>query len=506
MSIFKAPKDTSQQMSNSLPDGRAWGNKNNQDSNTRKLINSLAPAHNKNQQTVEILSEEAYIRNTVDLLTDWEESVGLPDECLGIADSIEQRRSDVIIRLRKKPFVTLSEFQELVDDIFPDEGIILIPGEDYLEDFEYTFEFQFGGIIGSKFLLFVIIPEESTVDRVKVLCLLRKILRSNAVPVIYIEASTTCYMPLISNLNVVIGITPIIFKRGSIATYFVDGLLVVADPDAPRFEDEGLLLEGSNTNTLTYSGDQYNAVWNPGIGGFWNSARSFDIPSPSGNYPHVTKHINLTGTQVLFARVSGSYAVGNRTPSIYIYVPSGQGISDFGFIAGYNDAGFTNVDAGSTDTKTEFDQWVRVESPAIVTLLGASVDFNITADGSASPLGFVFYTSFGQEEALAFASSYMPSTDAFVSRASTATYYDSSGVLQIAAINTERIAYNPNNLAAQSTQLFEDASTNLLIASDSFNFSQWAKLNATISTNVTTAPDSSNAADKLVENTGLSVH
>jgi len=57
-------------------------------------------------------------------------------------------------------------------------------------------------------------------------------------------------------------------------------------------------------------------------------------------------------------------------------------------------------------------------------------------------------------------SSYYPSTETFTSRASVGTYFDSTGVLQSAAMNLGRMNYAPDNLSAPAKLLLEAAATN----------------------------------------------
>jgi hypothetical protein len=126
--IFTAPLSTSQQMADSLPEGKAWGSKNIDGSNTRKLINSLAVAHNRAQQQIELLAGEFNINNTVELLSDWETSVGEPDSCFdGVLGTLAQRRETVIEKLRKTPIVNLAEMQAYIDRKVPDIEVRLIP-------------------------------------------------------------------------------------------------------------------------------------------------------------------------------------------------------------------------------------------------------------------------------------------------------------------------------------------------------------------------------------------
>lgn len=187
--IFKAPdaETTAQQMADSLATGRAWGKRNVPGSNTRKLINSLAVAHNLVQQKVEDLNNEFQINQTFDLLADWEESVGIPGECLGTSETLAQRRQAVIDRLGKMPIVTLEQMQAYVDALFPGLGVTLYPGYEYY-GFEYDFEVPFLGDISDKWLLVAAVPLsdasfeyefemefEGGVDTTQLECLLNKI-------------------------------------------------------------------------------------------------------------------------------------------------------------------------------------------------------------------------------------------------------------------------------------------------------------------------------------------
>jgi hypothetical protein len=88
-------------------------------------------------------------------------------------------------------------------------------------------------------------------------------------------------------------------------------------------------------------------------------------------------------------------------------------------------------------------------------------------------------------------------------RASTATYFDSAGVLRSAAINEPRFDYNPATLVAQGL-LIEDQRTNLLLQSEDLS-TTWAATGSTVSTNATTAPSGAATADKLIANSAISV-
>jgi hypothetical protein len=87
-------------------------------------------------------------------------------------------------------------------------------------------------------------------------------------------------------------------------------------------------------------------------------------------------------------------------------------------------------------------------------------------------------------------------------RASTATYFDSAGVLQSAAIDVPRFDYDPATLAAQGF-LIEETRTNLLLYSAEFNNGAiWIPFTATITADAAVSPDGTTTADKLVPNSG----
>jgi hypothetical protein len=88
-------------------------------------------------------------------------------------------------------------------------------------------------------------------------------------------------------------------------------------------------------------------------------------------------------------------------------------------------------------------------------------------------------------------------SDTAFSRASTATYFDSTGTLQTAAIDVVRVNYDPETLEPEGI-LTEDAATNLLFRSQEFDNVYWVKTQTTISANSAVAPDGTLTMDGLV--------
>lgn len=96
-------------------------------------------------------------------------------------------------------------------------------------------------------------------------------------------------------------------------------------------------------------------------------------------------------------------------------------------------------------------------------------------------------------------------TTGSITRASTGTYFDSSGVMQIAAIDVARPNHEPSTGEFQGVMI-ENASTNLLLQSQTFDNASWTKTGSTITVDAVTAPDGTLTADKIAENTTNTFH
>ena len=92
------------------------------------------------------------------------------------------------------------------------------------------------------------------------------------------------------------------------------------------------------------------------------------------------------------------------------------------------------------------------------------------------------------------------SGDMTVTRATTATRVNSSGLIESSAINVPRLDYTGSTCPSI---LFEPQRTNLLLRSEEFDNAYWTKTASTVTANATTSPSGTMTAD-LVENTSVS--
>jgi hypothetical protein len=89
-------------------------------------------------------------------------------------------------------------------------------------------------------------------------------------------------------------------------------------------------------------------------------------------------------------------------------------------------------------------------------------------------------------------------------RASSATFFDSAGVLQTAASGAARFTYDPATLQPQGL-LIEEQRTNLCLQSADFG-TTWTAVNATVTTNAVVSPDGTTNADNVFETTANGEH
>jgi hypothetical protein len=122
------------------------------------------------------------------------------------------------------------------------------------------------------------------------------------------------------------------------------------------------------------------------------------------------------------------------------------------------------------------------------------------AAGSLNPDGLSLDLQFAADKTLTARKGPTP----VFTRASTATFVGSDGLIQSAAVNEPRFDHDPLTLACKGL-LIEEARTNLLLQSEDFG-TTWTQTNISVSSNVAVAPDGNTTADKIIENTATAIH
>jgi uncharacterized protein YmfQ (DUF2313 family) len=79
-----------------LPRGRVWPR--DEDSEQTGTLKGLAPSCARFNARANDLLVDAFPASTLELLPEWEKTLGLPDPCVGPSPTIEQRRAQVVAR------------------------------------------------------------------------------------------------------------------------------------------------------------------------------------------------------------------------------------------------------------------------------------------------------------------------------------------------------------------------------------------------------------------------
>lgn len=221
------------------------------------------------------------------------------------------------------------------------------------------------------------------------------------------------------------------FSRLSTATYIdKSGYLRSAEINEPRFEKNGLLLEGQSTNLALYSSDLTNAVWTTAY-----STKSAQLAPDGSNGAVKFIPSTVSNTHTLIQNFS---ATAGKTYTWSVFVKAGEltkCVVQIGNFGNQSNPQAVRVDlvaktaVGTVDqsrvTITELaDGWLRVSStaslpanpPSTALLLGViSCDSNwsltMAGDGTSG-----FYVWGGQMEELPIPSSYIPTTGASATR------------------------------------------------------------------------------------------
>ena len=319
----------------------------------------------------------------------------------------------------------------------------------------------------------------------------------------------------------------ITFTRASTATRTnAKGLLESVASGTPRIDFDpvtlackGLLIEEARTNLLTYSEQFDNAAW----GKTRSSVTANATAAPDGTVT-ADKLVEAVGTATDYYLAQGTTVVSGTAYTFAVYAKAAERsqvtlwlpAAGFGTIAAaiftLSGNGTAAQETGSSTNSIAAlgNGWYRCAITSTATTSVGTAFLIRTALAGTS-----FYNGDGtsglylwgaQLEAGAFPTSYQPSTETWTGRASTATYFNSSGLIALQSSGVARMSYNPMNLTVAPKLMLEAAATNLLLRSEEFDNASWTKTNATVTANAVTAPDGTATADKLVENSATNYH
>lgn len=298
------------------------------------------------------------------------------------------------------------------------------------------------------------------------------------------------------------------FSRASIGTYTdANGIIQEATigQARPNYSTagvhEGLLIEESRTN-LIKSSEQITTDWaQVGVSEFENYA----IVSPNEKVNGVKISSNNSTFQ---SRHEYTLTLTDNTDysfTVFLKKASSQyGLLRFTTKDGTNNNVSVNFNASpvaiSTDTTSSAtledygNDWYKVSMTVDSASGGTSPEIAIwgnTSDnfGIANPIGADVYFFGAQVEEGSFPTSYIPTIPTFSSRASTATFFNSSGVLSTASTNVARTDHKYiDGQWVEAGLLLEGASTNLHLNSGNLTGNNSATIEVSLSLQTVTNP------------------
>jgi uncharacterized protein YmfQ (DUF2313 family) len=145
-----------------LPPGKAFMAKKLPESNLYKFLKACALSYIVMDDNIQGLFLELDPTTTEDLISEWEQEFGIPDACLDVETTLEERRANVLAKITMDGVTTVEDFERLADVY--DMPIVVTPGFD-----ETALPFVLGqSVLGgsvSLFTMFVDFPKEFSINK-----------------------------------------------------------------------------------------------------------------------------------------------------------------------------------------------------------------------------------------------------------------------------------------------------------------------------------------------------
>lgn len=351
---------------------------------------------------IKVYNSEFIPDTTNVFIEEWESTLGIPDGCFPGPDEsdLSIRRSHILVKLASLGVQTVDDFLNLAIIMgFP--SIEVIPGVDFnikpIEEARFTIVVRFPGSAANAFPIdFAFVFGTDQFDIIE--CLFSRLKPANCniiftlitgLPLAILE------MPLVQDLRLFIGTGTVTFTRSSVGTSLSveTGLITLTSNDNPRFEANGLLIEGASENLALWSRDMSNAAW--------SKTNITAVKDATGNDGLSSGASTLTAT----AANGTVFQVITLGSAEYTYSVDVRRKTGAGTIEITDDGGSTFTDITSSLTSS----YVRFQ--ITTTQANPSIGFRIVTSGDEIEVDY------NQLELLPFASSRIETTTVAVTRA-----------------------------------------------------------------------------------------
>ena len=161
INIYKPPETLEEAaliLADHMPQGRAWGSKSIPGSGIHGLVKGLVTDFLEVLQKIYELSIEFDINQSVHLLDDWEESMGIPNECIYDLVTLQERRDNILGQFSQLPVVNVDDFETLGSQL-TGLSVTVEPGLVYDHIFSLKFPVTFDHD-GLRFVMYVTFGSE----------------------------------------------------------------------------------------------------------------------------------------------------------------------------------------------------------------------------------------------------------------------------------------------------------------------------------------------------------
>lgn len=307
--------------------------------------------------------------------------------------------------------------------------------------------------------------------------------------------------------------TPFItFTRSSIATYFdAMGIMQQAPANTPRIdydpvtgECKGLLIEETRTNLLTYTSNFDNSIWFKSSGTRILGTNCYTAPDGTQTADLISNTVNVgsyfSQSQTLAVSTTYTksvYVCPTQTNKVFVSTITNNG-TEYQTTFDLSTLVISGTNVSTSSIVTLPNGWYRIIHTWTTASSGTNNNgvYYLGAYGVSATLAG-FYIWGAQLESGSFPTSYIPSTNTWASRASTATYIDSNGVLQTAASGVARSAaydYDADGVLRPIGLLLESSATNLVYPSTLTSGGS----GFTVTANYAASPDGTTNATRFV--------
>ena len=117
MSNYLKTRTTQEQadvLASYLPDNAIFAEKNNLDSNYRKLLNGLALEFKRLRNVINSIRSDYFPENTTEFIENWEAQLNIPDDCIDVSTDISERRNNVMLKLNAVNATTKEDFEAMI--------------------------------------------------------------------------------------------------------------------------------------------------------------------------------------------------------------------------------------------------------------------------------------------------------------------------------------------------------------------------------------------------------